>query len=73
MTSHVPAQLGEFEHQLSQDPALVEEILQTLPPVEVERERIIRCSPENLERAICRAFARCREWGEHWRIEVIEQ
>jgi len=41
-------------------------------PPPVEPERIIRCSHGNLERAICRAFARCREWGEFWRVEVVE-
>lgn len=65
-------QLESFEHELLADPALVERILATLPPVEDEQERIIRCSPENLERAICRAIARCRERGEFWRVEVTD-
>ena len=63
------AQLAAFERELVAVPALVERILTDLPPV--EPERVIRCSEENLERAVCRAFARCRAWSEFWRVEVI--
>ena len=37
---------------------------------QTKSELIIRCQPDKIERAVCRAFARCREWGEFWRIEV---
>jgi len=71
-----PARVASFEHQLAENQELVERILEDpahFPPVPQSQERIIRCSPENIEQAICRQFARCREWGEFWRIEVIEQ
>lgn len=71
MAATTPQQLA-FERELSQHPQLVERILRELPPVQIEPERVIKCSPENIERATCRAVARCREWGEHWLIEVVE-
>jgi hypothetical protein len=73
MSAHEPEQQRQFGAELQQDSALCGRVLETLPPVEVEPKRIIRCSPENIERAICRAFARCREWGEFWKIEVVER
>lgn len=70
--AYQPEQLRRFKWELVQRQTLVERVLRELPPVEFGGERVIRCSPENVGRAICRAFARCREWGEFWLIEVVE-
>ncbi|HUZ47877.1 MAG TPA: hypothetical protein VMW54_14675 [Terriglobia bacterium] len=70
-----PARVASFERQLAENSELAERILSDsalFPPVPQSPERIIRCSPENLEQAICRQFARCREWGEFWRVEITE-
>jgi hypothetical protein len=63
-------QQAAFKRMLVTDPALVDAVLNELPPVPKEPERVIRCSPRNLERAICRALARAAIQGELWRIEV---
>lgn len=68
----VPEQLLELQADLQRNPAITSRILRELEQVEIEPERIIRCNPENIERAICRAFARCREWGQFWKVEVVE-
>lgn len=68
--------LSEIESQLRKNPALVDAILsrpEAFPALQREPERIIRTSSANIQRAIARAFARCRERGEFWRIEVIEK
>jgi hypothetical protein len=69
-TTHTPEQLLRFERELSADPALVKRILETLPPVEIAPERIIRTSHENLDVGIARAIARAAVLGEVWRIEI---
>ena len=64
-----------FSAELHKDPELCRHILadpHSFPPIPREPERIIKTSPENLERAICRSVARCREWGEFWKVEVSE-
>jgi len=64
--------VGRYARDFSQHPALAEGILARLPPVEVEPERVIRCSPENADRAICRALARAVVDGNLWRLEVTK-
>jgi hypothetical protein len=34
--------------------------------------RIIRCSPQNTDRAVCRAISRAVMRGELWRVEVTK-
>lgn len=66
-----PAQLAAFERELRDNPALVEEILAAFPPVEVEADRVIRCSRENTDQAVARAIAKAAALGEFWRIEAV--
>lgn len=65
------AQLVSFEQALLQAPAVVTRILCDLPPLEADRERIIRCSRENVDIAIARAVARAVVNGEFWRVEIV--
>ena len=67
------AQQAAFKRALVGDQALVDAVLNEIPPVLEEPERLIRCSPENLERAICRALARAAIWGECWKIEIVRR
>jgi hypothetical protein len=54
----VPEQVRRFERELSQDPALVERVLQTLSPVPAERERVtVRTDRASVDAAITRALA----------------
>lgn len=74
-TQYVPDEMRRFCTELQHVPELADLILDDpvrFPLVEDWQEREIRCSKENLERAICRAVARCREWGEFWKVEVVE-
>lgn len=69
------SQVVLFEQDLLADLTLADAVLEDemrFPPVPVEPERVIRCSPENVERAVCRAFARCSEWGQFWKVESTE-
>jgi len=63
----------DFQSALLRDPELCQRILadpEHFPHVPEEPQRIIKASPENIERGVCRAIARCREWGQFWRVEV---
>jgi hypothetical protein len=64
--------IADIERQILGAPELAEVILSDLPLVEVPPERIIRCSPENLDKALARALAKCREFGELWKVEIVE-
>jgi hypothetical protein len=68
--AHTPEQVCRFECELAKNPALVERILQSLPPAPAQPERIIRCSRENVDLAICRALARVVVNAQPWRIEI---
>ena len=57
MTEHMPAQLAQFERELASDHELVGRIMAELPHVEEPKRVLIRCSPENADRAIARALA----------------
>lgn len=64
--------IADFERQILGAPVLAKVILWDLPPVEVPPERIIRCSPESVDKALARALAKCREFGELWKVEIEE-
>jgi hypothetical protein len=69
-----PAQLRELRTQLITDPELVEAIagrLEMFPPAPLDPDRVVRCSPVNVDRAIARMLA-AAEWGELWRVEVVQ-
>ena len=66
------ADLQRFERELAADPALAERVSHRLPLAEIESDRVIRCSPESIDRAICRAIAKAAFLGELWHIEVTE-
>jgi hypothetical protein len=63
--------LARYDRELLANPELVEYIMRELPPVTEEPERVIRCSAQNVERAVCRALARAVAWGECWRVELV--
>ncbi|HXH48175.1 MAG TPA: hypothetical protein VNM47_02275 [Terriglobia bacterium] len=69
---HTPEQVARFQRELRGNPVLVEHVLQGLPPAPPEPERIIKCSPESAEIAVCRALARAHVHGEFWRIEMVK-
>jgi len=60
------------ERELAERPDLVDRILATLPPVPDEPERVIRCSREHAEQAVCRGLALATVRREVWRIEIVE-
>ena len=67
--------LTRLEAELQNDPAQVDLILSqpdVFPAVQEDPERVIECSPANLQRALCRQIARCREWGEFWETRIEE-
>jgi hypothetical protein len=69
-------EVGRFERELFKDQALVDSILSRqdlFPSVSRDPERIIQCSPEKVDRALCRAIARAAAWGETWNIQIMEQ
>jgi hypothetical protein len=67
-----PAQLRELRAELRGNPALADLILATLRMVPEEPERVLRCSGENAERAVCRALALADVRREVWRVEILE-
>jgi len=67
---YIPEQLRQLESDLLADLGLAERVLETLPPV-TARARVVRCTAENLEQAIARAFARAIVRGECWGVEVL--
>lgn len=70
-----PQQLGELRAEIQANPALADVILarpDVFPPASLESERVIRCSRENAERAVCRALAEAAISRELWRVEIVE-
>ncbi len=61
-----------YERELHRDPALCERIPCELPAAPAEAERIVRCSRDRVDEAICRALARAAVLGEAWRVEMVE-
>jgi hypothetical protein len=59
-----------YERDFVQDPALCERVLQTLPRVPRQQERVIRASRENVDRAIARALSRAVVFCELSRVEI---
>jgi hypothetical protein len=62
--------------ELLRNKSLVDLILNhpnAFPPLAREWERVIRCSRENVERAIARALAHVAHFSELTRIEIVSE
>jgi len=68
---HTREQVFRFETELQQDPALVERILETLPPVIKPERVIIRSDTVSVDSAIARALA-LAVVGVEAKIELIK-
>lgn len=70
------ADTANYERDLLTDPRLADLILarpDIFPSAQDEPDRIIRCSAENADRAICRALARGLISLEVWRVQVVDE
>jgi hypothetical protein len=54
---HTPEQVFRFERELAADPALVERIFETLPPVEEVKHVLIKTDSVSVDSTICKALA----------------
>lgn len=67
----VEREAARYERELLTNPELAEEILHRLGPLaELERRVLIRCSRENVDRAIAKALARAVAHREVCKIEI---
>jgi hypothetical protein len=68
-----PEQQRELRHELEANPALVEAIIgrpDLFPPAPTEPDRVIRCSPANVDRGVASVLARAAVWREAWVVEI---
>jgi hypothetical protein len=71
-----PQRLERLRAEIEDDHELTARILarpEVWPPIAEDLDRRLRCSPSNVDQALCRAIALAVVQREFWQIELVKE